>query len=447
MKNVFFATIAFALLGQAQAATIAVIDSGLDYKHKGLEGHIWMNPGEVDDARDNDGNSYQDDIYGWNFANQNNQVIDYKYLGTFSADMATFFAIQGRIMLGTATDADKEWYKTHTADQKFIAELSKFGNFVHGTHVAGIAAINTDSQAMGVKIIPTEVLPSLEKLRAQSKMKINEEFRMKLLKQGLSALAGEQMKMLEEVALYIHGHKADIANGSFGTGFKQAQMITGMAFKIIFFRDATEAELNEVTTHFMNALITEGSRMMRAAPHTLFVFAAGNDGSNNDVLPTSPTNIKAENSISVAATYDNQFLAKFSNYGEKMVDVAAPGMLIRSTIPGDDYLEVSGTSQAAPFVANIAARIKEMNPALTPAQIKQIIMGTVDYKDFLTGKVVTGGLVNTDRAVMAGQLSKTLAINESISRSRTSVRDVESSRPRAEQTKNIVALPLMPMFR
>lgn len=448
MKKMIFTALAIGFLNQAQAATIAIIDSGLDYKHTGLTGHIWMNANEADDGRDNDNNSYQDDIYGWNFANQNNQVIDYKYLGTFSPDVTKYFEVQGRMMLGTASEADKAWYKEKVQDKKFIAELSKFGNFVHGTHVAGIAALNTTSQAMGVKIIPTEVLPTLQKFASKAKSATDDDIRMNLLKQGLAALAGEQMKMLEEVSLFINGHHAEVANGSFGTGFKQAQTITGMAFKVLFFRDATEAELNEITAHFMKALITEGQRMMRAAPNTLFVFAAGNDGSNNDVMPTSPTNIKADNVISVAATYDNQFLAKFSNYGATMVDVAAPGMLINSTIPGNAFLEVSGTSQAAPFVANIAARVKEMNPALTPHEVKRIIMGTVDHKEFLAGKVLTGGLVNSDRAIMAGQLSKTLAINESVERARTSVRDVESTRPRAGQTKSApVVLPLPAMFR
>jgi hypothetical protein len=64
------------------------------------------------------------------------------------------------------------------------------------------------------------------------------------------------------------------------------------------------------------------------APETLFVFAAGNDGMNNDLYGTSPANIKADNVITVGATYKNEFFAPFSNYGTKMVEVAAPGMLI-----------------------------------------------------------------------------------------------------------------------
>ena len=78
----FFAFLASAA---AQAAPIAIIDSGVDIKHSSLSGKVWINPGEIpDDGIDNDNNGYVDDVYGWNFAESNNQVIDYTYLGTFS---------------------------------------------------------------------------------------------------------------------------------------------------------------------------------------------------------------------------------------------------------------------------------------------------------------------------------------------------------------------------
>ena len=442
-----FAIGLLALSMGAQAATIAVIDSGLDTKHINLKNNIWVNSVEVNDGRDNDGNGYQDDFHGWNFAEQNNILVDYKYENTYTPEAFKFFEIQGRQLLGTATEADRAWLEQARQNQEIIANLQKFGNFVHGTHVAGIAVEGTQNQALGIKLIPTEVKPFMETLAVKAAQKgLQNSTRMRILKAGLEALAGQQMNLLEEIAIYAHGHKADVANGSFGTGFEQAKMITGIAFKVIFFRDATEAELQEVTLHFMNALITQGQRMVKAAPNTLFVFAAGNDSSDNDVMPTSPTNIKADNVVSVAATYDVQFLAPFSNYGMKMVDVAAPGMLIDSAIPVGRRLQVSGTSQAAPFVAKVAGLIKDANPSLKPADIKNILIGTVDMKEFLRGKVHAQGIVNNERAVFAAQLSVSVGVNEAISRSRSSVRDAEPSRE-IVIPRNVEPTQLTPMFQ
>src|SRR3989338_10799506 len=95
-----------ASVASVNAATIAVIDSGLDYKHEMITPNLWTNANEVEDRRDNDNNGYQDDVHGWNFAEQNGMIIDYKYLGTFSADCKTYFDIQGKFFLGQATEEE-----------------------------------------------------------------------------------------------------------------------------------------------------------------------------------------------------------------------------------------------------------------------------------------------------------------------------------------------------
>lgn len=367
MKNLIWMSLIVAGLN-ANAATIAVIDSGVDVEHVDLLNNIWINTAEIaDNGRDEDGNGYQDDVYGWNFAEQNNLVIDRKYLGTFSDDPKTFFDIQAKSFLGTATAAEKEWVQMKRKDQDFIKEMGKFGNFVHGTHVAGITVKDTNHKILSVKLIPTEVNPFITQAINLSADLVNEEdgIRMKILKGMLATLAAEQVKMLEEIAFYVGEHGADIANGSFGTGFEQAKMITTILFKITFFRSPTNEESDMVARHFLNSMIAEGNKMVAAAPDTLFVFAAGNSNSDNDKYPTSPTNIQASNVISVAATYKYEYLAPFSNYGQSLVDIAAPGMIINSQIPGGEYLKVSGTSQAAPLIANIAAGIKDANPALS----------------------------------------------------------------------------------
>jgi cell wall-associated protease len=433
-----------ATVANVNAATIAVIDSGLDYKHEFITPNLWTNPNEIEDRRDNDNNGYQDDVHGWNFGEQNGSIIDYKYLGTFSPDCTKYFDIQGKMFLKQATESEIAWLKEKVKDANFIKEMGKFGNFVHGTHVAGITIRNTKNSVMGIKLIPTEVKPFFEGLAAQKSMNVD---RWTLMQKGFDLLATQQMNLLGEIARFVAYHKGDVANGSFGTGFNQAKMITDKAFNIIFFKKPTKEESDKAAGMFMKALIDAGQSFVSQAPNTLFVFAAGNDGMSNDEFGASPANIRADNVITVGATYKNEFFAPFSNYGTKMVDVAAPGMLINSSIPGNEYLQVSGTSQASPYVANVAAQIKAANPDLAPLEIKKILMGTVDSKSFLKEKVAAGGIVNTQRAVVAAQMSKSVGVAAAIARAKTQVRDVMSFVSSDVNTKSVVPVELTPMFK
>jgi cell wall-associated protease len=420
----------------AKASVVAIIDSGTDYRHEALRANIWRNPLEIKNGVDDDGNNLVDDIYGWNFAEGNAQVIDYKYLDTFSSDPYKFFEIQARGFLGTQTQEDKDWVAIKRQDPEFMKEMQKFGNFVHGTHVAGIAAKdNKDAKILSVKLIPTEASPfiaQVSKTRGD-----NTKWTIPLLKILLEKLAQQQMEQLKTITTYVGDKKSDVANGSFGTSYNQ---IFGMIKQLM--PNAEDAVLEDLVKHFFKNLIDNGFKMVAAAPNTLFVFAAGNDGDNNDLHPTSPANIKASNVITVAATMGRNKLASFSNYG-KVVDVAAPGVIIESSIPGDEYLKVSGTSQAAPYVANVAAKVKDMNPALTAEEIKRIVLSTVDVKDYLLGKVASSGIVNLDRALYAAKLSVTYSLNYSIQQSKLNVLDVPTPKVRSMMSdKNIYVLPL-----
>jgi cell wall-associated protease len=433
-----------ATVANVNAASIAVIDSGLDYKHEMITPNLWTNANETEDRRDNDNNGYQDDVHGWNFAEQNGSIIDYKYLGTFSPDCKKYFDIQGKIFLQQATEEEISWIKAKVQDAAFIKEMGKFGNFVHGTHVAGITIRDSKSQAMGIKLIPTEIKLWEDGLR---QMKSTNVDRWELLQKSFDALAGLQMALLIDIGRFVAFHKADIANGSFGTGFNQAKIITDNAYRILFFKKPSEEDSKRAASMFINALVKAGQSFVSAAPNTLFVFAAGNDGLSNDDFGTSPANIKADNVITVGATYKNEFFAPFSNYGTKMVDLAAPGMLIDSAIPGNEYLKVSGTSQASPYVANVAAKIKEANPRLKPVDIKKILMGTVDAKGFLKDKVSTGGIVNSERAVVAAQISNTLPVGMAITQAKFQVKDAESFIRSNVDAQSVVPMALTPMFK
>jgi subtilisin family serine protease/subtilisin-like proprotein convertase family protein len=65
---------------------VAVIDTGVDYNHQDLAANMWRNAGEIaGDGIDNDGNGYADDIYGYDFANNDADPFDDQGHGTHVA--------------------------------------------------------------------------------------------------------------------------------------------------------------------------------------------------------------------------------------------------------------------------------------------------------------------------------------------------------------------------
>jgi subtilisin family serine protease len=64
---------------------VGVIDTGIDYNHPDLLPNIWVNPGEVSDGLDNDGNGYIDDIYGINAIASSGDPMDDHSHGTHCA--------------------------------------------------------------------------------------------------------------------------------------------------------------------------------------------------------------------------------------------------------------------------------------------------------------------------------------------------------------------------
>jgi subtilisin family serine protease len=136
----------------------------------------------------------------------------------------------------------------------------------------------------------------------------------------------------------------------------------------------------------------------------LFVAAAGNDTKNNDTVPMFPANYGSapynlQNVISVASTDRNDQLSSFSNFGSTTVHLGAPGEDILSTIVGNTYDNMSGTSMAAPHVTGVAGLVWAHFPFLNHYQVKNCILDNVDPIPSLAGKVITNGRLNAEKAL------------------------------------------------
>ncbi len=131
----------------------------------------------------------------------------------------------------------------------------------------------------------------------------------------------------------------------------------------------------------------------------VFVAAAGNNAGNNDASPFYPASFDATNIISVAATDHNDQLASFSNYGATKVDIAAPGVNILSTSPGNSYQTLSGTSMASPHVAGVVSLVHGLHPEWSVQQIIDEVLNSADFLTNLEPVTVTGGRLNAAGAV------------------------------------------------
>jgi len=156
-----------------------------------------------------------------------------------------------------------------------------------------------------------------------------------------------------------------------------------------------------------------------ASKNVLLVHGSGNDGQDIDENSFYPSpfmqdGTKATNMLTVGASGDyslDGLVAGFSNYGIKTVDLFAPGMYINSTITNNNYEPADGTSMASPVAAGVAGLLKSYFPALTPAQIIDLLMrsGTsitdsvtlpgTDKKTTLNKLCKSGKIINAYEAV------------------------------------------------
>lgn len=110
----------------------------------------------------------------------------------------------------------------------------------------------------------------------------------------------------------------------------------------------------------------------------LFVDSAGNNGNDIDSAPYYPASFVCDNLVTVGAIDSNGKRRESSNYGKNTVDIYAPGESIYSTYTSNRYVNMSGTSMAAPHVTGVAALLLSKSPTLTAAELKEAILEGAD---------------------------------------------------------------------
>ena len=234
---------------------------------------------------------------------------------------------------------------------------------------------------------------------------------------GFNALTGSGNPMDD------HGHGTMVAGiigavGNNGTGISGvAWRVQIMACKFLdatgngFVSDAIECIVYARTNgaHIINA--SWGGSAYSAAladaiasaarAGIIFVAASGNDGTNIEAAPFYPASLNLDNVVTVAATTQADALAGFSNYGDRSVDLAAPGCSIYSTTHSGDsaYAQGSGTSFAAPFVAGAVALMRASCPSLSHTNLIVRLLSLTDPLPALAGKSVSGGRLNLANAL------------------------------------------------
>ena len=343
----------------SQDMIVAVIDTGVDYAHEDLWDNMWKNPGES--GLDSNGKD-----------KASNGIDDDK--NGFVDDLVGWDFLKNDNMPYDLTAEPMEM-------------ITSGGNPGHGTHCAGNVAARSDN-GKGI----TGVAPDVKIM-------------------ALRFLGGE--------------------GGTTADGIKSIRYAVDNGAKVLSNSWGSEGE--DPNDKAGNEALKDAIKYAMSKD-VIFIAAAGNGrvdqakggafGYDNDTdsKPAYPASYDMDNIVSVAAIDVKGDLGVFSNWGQRTVDLGAPGVKVFSTVTDqsvkysdmvindpsiimlikmlvemqggkfeEDMLAWSGTSMATPHVAGAAALYWSAHPEKTYQEVKQALMGSVKKTSVLSNKTVSGG--------------------------------------------------------
>lgn len=333
---------------------IAIVDGGVGYTNTDLDDNLWVNQDEVPVTLrpqvdgNNDGDITSTEIY--DYLQDNGE--DYNDDNTIDLDDALhndspfIDGIDGDNNNFTDDLYGWDFWDSGGIDSPVMTDNNPMHDATdHGTHVAGIAAAETDNDtAIAGASFNTTYMP---------------------VKAGGTTDESSLIGFGFEGILYAAQNGADIINCSW----------SGQSSSL------AEEEIIDLAFE-MGALV---------------VASAGNENNERIDFPAGYDKV-----LSVGSIETNGFPSLYSNYGYQL-DVLATGSDILSISYNNELVVKTGTSMSAPVVSGLAALIKDIHPNWSPERIGMQIRTsssslTVDYPDFYNNKL-GGGSINAFEAV------------------------------------------------
>jgi subtilisin family serine protease len=320
---------------------IGIWDSGVDpkdYPHK-----MFVDPASKDDpngiAFDLHSNQVHGDLYPLG--------ADAKRVPELRSQIKGELDLEANVESPEAATLMAKMKKLPPADvKKFEEDIELFANYIHGTHVAGIASKGNPAAQLLVgrltfdyHIIPEK--PTVE--------------------QAHKDVAADQATVD-----YFKAHNVRVVNMSWGGSLSDVED----ALEKNGVGDATERkkEAREIFDIGRDGLLAA----LKSAPDILFITAAGNSDNDVNFDEVIPSSFDLPNMITVGAVDAAGDETSFTSFG-KNVAAYADGFEVESPIPGGTTLKLSGTSMASPEVTNLAAKLFALDSTLKPADVIDLI--------------------------------------------------------------------------